>query len=168
MTMPDPERLPFIRTVDMGGDESRGIGRYPPQEGAFYPALVSAVDADGNELAGIRLPEVSVPVGTHAGWNPRDPSNGAPEQIVSMDGFTMFFPSQAGTADPRPSLAQRYAGEAQYLDRVREAAEALVAQRYLLAEDVERVVDGAAARYRAAVAGATSEQAVAAASLEMG
>ena len=55
LTPPDPQRLPFIRTVDMGGDEATGIGRYPAQEGAFYPALVSAVDADGNETAGIRM-----------------------------------------------------------------------------------------------------------------
>lgn len=62
---PDPQRLPFVRTVDMDGDEAAGIGRYPAQEGAFYPALVSAVDGDGNETAGIRMPDIAVPVGTH-------------------------------------------------------------------------------------------------------
>ena len=58
LTPPDPQRLPFVRTVDMGSDETTGIGRYPAREGAFYPALVSAVDADGNETAGIRMPDI--------------------------------------------------------------------------------------------------------------
>lgn len=156
---PDPERLPFIRTVDLGASEETGIGRYPPKEGAFYPALVSAVDEDGNEIAGIRLPDVTVPVGTHAGWNPRDPATGAPEQIVPMNGLTLFFAPDAETRkrrdDPRPSLAERYADEADYTAKVRAAAEALVEAHYLLAEDVGLVVEDAVVRYRQAAAGLT-------------
>jgi hypothetical protein len=156
-TAPDPQRLPFIRTVDMGSDEATGIGRYPPKEGAFYPALVSAVDADGNETAGIRLPDVAVPVGTHAGWNPRDPVTGSPEQIVPMDGLTLWLApdeaTRAARGDPRPSLAERYRDEADYAAKARAAALALAAERYLLEEDVELVVAAAVARYRAALAG---------------
>ena len=88
---PAPRRLPFVRTVDMGGRESDGIARYPAVEGEFYPALVSSLDSDGNEAAGIRLPDLEVPVGTHTGWNPRDPIIGAPEQIVLMSGTTLLF-----------------------------------------------------------------------------
>ena len=66
LTPPDPQRLPFVRTLDMGGDEATGIGRYPAREGVFYPAFVSAVDADGNELAGFRMPDITVPADTHA------------------------------------------------------------------------------------------------------
>src|SRR5262249_1558978 len=149
-------RLPFIRTVDMGGDEIKGIARYPAQEGAFYPALVSAVDADGNETAGVRLPDITVPVGTHAGWNPRDPITGSPEQIVPMHGLTLFFaPTEATRAaqgDPRRSLAERYRDENDYEAKVRAAALRLAADRYLLEEDVESVVEAALARYRAAIA----------------
>jgi hypothetical protein len=154
-TPPEPERLPFVRTVDMGCDEATGVGRYPPQEGAFYPALVSAVDADGNERAGIRMPDITVPVGTHAGWNPRDPSTGAPEQIVPMNGLTLWFAADAATrvasGDPRRSLAERYRDEADYGRKVRAAALQLAAERYLLEEDVEQVVAAAIARYRAAL-----------------
>jgi Alpha/beta hydrolase domain len=154
-TPPDPQRLPFIRTVDMGGDEERGICRYPAQEGAFYPALVSAVDADGNETAGIRMPDITVPVGTHAGWNPRDPVTGSPEQIVAMNGLTLWFApdeaTRAARGDPRRSLAERYRDEADYGAKVRAAAERLAVERYLLEEDVERVVEAAVARYRAAM-----------------
>ena len=154
---PDPQRLPVVRTVDMGADEATGVGRYPAEEGAAYPALVSAVDADGNEMAGIRLPDVTVPVGTHAGWNPRDPATGAAEQIVPMNGLTLWLaPDRAAreqSGDPRPSLAERYRDEADYAAQVRAAALELVGARYLLAEDVARVVEAAVARYRAAASG---------------
>jgi hypothetical protein len=155
LTPPDAQRLPCIRTVDMGGDEATGIGRYPAQEGAFYPALVSAVDADGNETVGIRMPDITVPVGTHAGWNPRDPSTGSPEQIVPMNGLTLWFAPDEATrvarGDPRRSLAERYRDEADYAGKVRAAAGELAAACYLLAEDVEHVVEMAVARYRAAI-----------------
>ena len=152
---PDPARLPFVRTVDLGADEATGVAHYPAKEGAFYPALVSSVDADGNELAGIRLPDVSVPVATHAGWNPRDPETGAPEQIVPMNGLTLYFAPDAKTRvknnDPRPSLAERYASEADYAAKVRAAARNLVTGRHLLEADIERVVAIAVERYRAAL-----------------
>ncbi|HEX4892743.1 MAG TPA: alpha/beta hydrolase domain-containing protein [Hyphomicrobiaceae bacterium] len=153
---PDPGRLPCVRTVDLGSDEATGVGRYPAREGEFYPALVSAVDADGNEIAGVRMPDVTVPVGTHAGWNPRDPVTGAPEQIVPMNGLTIWFARDAAArvarGDPRPSLAERYRDEADYARKVLAAARDLVAGRYLLEQDVEPVVEAALARYRKAMA----------------
>ena len=111
--------------------------------------------ADGNETAGIRMPDITVPVGTHAGWNPRDPVTGSPEQIVPMNGLTLWFAPDAATraasGDPRRSLAERYRDEADYGTEVRTAALQLAAERYLLEDDVERVVEAALARYRAAV-----------------
>jgi hypothetical protein len=152
---PDPARLPFIRTIDMGGDEATGIARYPAREGAFYPAIVSAVDADGNETAGVRLPDITVPVGTHTGWNPRDPVTGSPEQIVPMNGLTLFFAPDERTrvakGDPRRSLAERYRDEKDYEAKVRAATLRLAAERYLLEEDIEAVVEAALARYRVAI-----------------
>jgi hypothetical protein len=152
---PDPERLPFVRTVDMGGDEATGVGRYPAREGAFYPALVSAVDGDGNETAGIRMPDIAVPVGTYAGWNPRDPVTGSPEQIVPMNGLTLWFAPDAATraarGDRRRSLAERYRDEADYVTKVRAAALRLAAERYLLEEDVDKTIEAAITRYRAAI-----------------
>jgi len=115
------------------------------------------VDVDGNETAGIRMPDIEVPVGTHAGWNPRDPVTGSPEQIVPMNGLTLWFApheaTRAANGDPRRSLAERYRDEADYRAKVRAAALRLVADRYLLEEDVDRVVEAAAARYRAALTG---------------
>ena len=151
------DRLPFIRTVDMGNQESIGIGHFPAREGAFYPALVSAIDADGNELAGIRLPDVVVPVGSYAGWNPRDPSIGSPDQIVPMSGLTLFFAAdeqqRKRNADPRPSIAQRYTSSADYEAQARSVAQQLLSKRYLLEQDIDIVVAAALERYMAAAAG---------------
>lgn len=160
MHVPDPAALPVIRAVDLGGRAAAGIGRYPVVEGEAWPALVSALDADGNEVAGIRLPDLSVPVATHTGWNPRAPETGAPEQIISMQGSTFFFApdgaTRAAAGDPRPSLAERYADRSEYLRRVEAAARELVVQRYLLEEDIALVLDDAAARYDTALTSYTA------------
>lgn len=151
LVLPDPARLPVLRAVDLGPDAPRGVGRYPVQEGHTYPCLVAAVDADGNEVAGIRLPDVTVPIGTHVGFNPRHPDTGAPEQIMSMQGSTWWFArtrhEREGRGDPRPSVEERYTGREDYLARVRDAAERLVDRGHLLDEDVAVVCDDAADRW---------------------
>ena len=156
MSVPDVERLFYLRTVDLGARQAEGVGRFPAVEGAYYPSLVSSVDDDGNERSGIRLPDIAVPVGTHTGWNPRDPETGSPEQVVSMNGTTSFFPATRSererTADPRLSIEERYAGRDDYLRRVRAVAEQLAGDRYALEEDIELMVANAAERYDAAVA----------------
>jgi hypothetical protein len=90
-------------------------------------------------------------VATHTGFNPRHPSTGGPGQILEYIGssvpFAMNDEAAAATGDPRRSLSHRYADRRGYLARVRAAACEMVAQRYLLAFDVETCVDIAAARY---------------------
>jgi hypothetical protein len=150
-TSPDPALLPAPRPLDLGPDTTRGIGRYPAIEGAPYPLYVAAVDADGNEVAGVALPDLAVPIGTHSGWNPRDPQIGGAGQLVSLQGsslpFTRTGAERKAQGDPRPAIAERYRDRADYLARVQAAAEALVARRLLLAEDVALTVALAAARY---------------------
>ena len=36
--------------------------------GSPFPAFVPKTDADGNDVAGIRLPEIAAPLATHTGW----------------------------------------------------------------------------------------------------
>ena len=155
---PDRERLWVLREVDLGPDADIGVGAYPVREGRVYPCFVSAVDADGNETAGIRLPDVAVPVATHAGWNTRAPETGAPEQIVPMLGLSIFFApdadSRKAAGDSRPSLEERYGSRDEYLGRVRAHALRLAEERYVLDEDVDVVVDACARRYDAAVSAA--------------
>jgi len=112
--------------------------------GAPLPLLVPQVDADGNERAGIRLPEVAVPLATYTGWNFRNASTGGTHQLVPLLGS--YIPLARSRAerearhDPRRSVEERYASRQQYLDAIDKAASALVKGGYLLAEDVPSVV----------------------------
>jgi Alpha/beta hydrolase domain len=111
----------------------------PPKVGAAFPVLVPQVDADGNERDGVRLPEVSLPLGTYASWNLRDPSIGAPDQRVAFELSYIPFPKTAAdrqkTGDPRKSIAERYSGSEDYLTRYKSAVDELVKQRWILPED---------------------------------
>ncbi len=153
---PDPARLWRVRELDLGSNAVSGVAAYPVREGREYPHLVSAADSDGNDLAGIRLPDLTVPVGSHTGWNLRHPDVGAPEQLMSMQGSTHWFaPTEEGrraAGDPRPSIAARYADRNDYAAQVNAAAAKLAAQRYLLAEDVDLVVQSCLQRYDHAMA----------------
>ena len=125
------------------------------------PLLVPQVDHDGNELAGIRTPEISVPLATYTGWNFRRPEIGGPALLVSLMGGSMpFAPRQAVRAagDPRPTIEERYPTEAAYTAAVRSAAETLVGDRYLLAEDVPPVMKRAAEQWTAAQAASAPAQ----------
>ncbi|HRA32721.1 MAG TPA: alpha/beta hydrolase domain-containing protein [Thermomicrobiales bacterium] len=155
--LPDPEKILRIRRVDLGERASEGIGRFPAVEGERYPSLVSAVDADGNEVGGIRLPDLTVPVSTLTGWNPRAPETGGEDLIIPMQGITVFFhrtrAEREAAGDPRPSLEERYPTRDDFLARVREAAAALAGQRYVLDEDIDVIVANAAERYDYAMRG---------------
>jgi hypothetical protein len=112
--------------------------------GTPLPLLVPQVNADGNETAGIRLPDVAVPLATYTGWNFRRPELGGTHLLVSLLGsyvpLARTRAEREARRDPRPSIEERYASRAAYLSRVRDAADALVGFRHLLAEDVESVM----------------------------
>jgi alpha/beta hydrolase family protein len=113
----------------------------PPRPGPACGSLVSAVDADGNEVGGIALPEVAVPLGTHTGWTLRHASIGGQAQRLVFAGATIPFAcvrrEREAAGDPRPSIEERYRSREDYLERVRRAGAALVAQRYMLEEDID-------------------------------
>jgi hypothetical protein len=142
-----PDRIPRPVRLDFGADVDRGVAAMPPKIGAPYATFVSGVDADGNETAGLRSWELRVPLATLTGWNPRHPDQGAPGDLMSMMGSTLLFPRTAAertrSGDPRPSIEERYPSRQDYLDRVRAAAEEMVRERYLLAEDVAPAVERA-------------------------
>jgi hypothetical protein len=123
------------------------------------------VDTDGNEVAGIRLPDIAVPVATHTGWNLRHPGSGSPDHQIPMQGFSRFFAAtraqRLALNDPRPSIEERYASKDQYLALVRQAAEALAAQRYVLPGDIDILVANAAERWDAALAANVATPAIA-------
>jgi len=111
----------------------------PPRVGPAFPVLVPQVDADGNERDGVRLPEITVPLATVTGWNLRDPSIGAPTERVSFEASWIPFPKtiedRKRADDPRPSIAERYTSEDDYLRRYTEALDGLIRARWILPED---------------------------------
>jgi hypothetical protein len=116
-------------------------------EGAWR-VLVPAVDADGNERAGVRLPDVAVPLGTYTGWN-MYAAEGLRGELCDREGsFAPFAADQAArgaAGDPRPSLRERHGTRARYAEAVRAAADALARDRLLLPEDAAAFAATAAA-----------------------
>jgi hypothetical protein len=145
-----PEHLRHLHRLDFGPEDGI-IAKLPPAVGKPYPNLVSAVDRDGNDVAGIRLPDISVPLATHTGWNLRHAEIGGPGQMLRQLGSTIPFPAnrvdREAAGDPRRSIDERYPSRQDYTYRVRLAAQELVSSGYLLAEDVERLITQAGERY---------------------
>jgi len=116
----------------------------PPLLKARYVVLVPAVDADGNEIAGVRMPEQAVPFATTTGWSVRSVEGGNAGELCYLDGMALPFPlterERETAKDPRPSLAERYKDKQDYLARVREAAVGLKDRGFLLEEDIDGVV----------------------------
>jgi Alpha/beta hydrolase domain len=144
-----PPHHPRPRRLDFDPDPATGQPRrLPPRDGAPYGSRVSAVDGDGNEVAGIVLPELRVPLATHTGWNPRHPDIGGEQQLLVFAGSTLPFPrtraEREAAGDPRQSIEERYRSRDEYLAAVRRAALDLCALRYLLEEDVDLSVTMAA------------------------
>ena len=147
-----PVGLPYISRLDFGPDQANGIANpLPAVVGQAYPALVPAVDGDGNELGGIRLPDICVPLATHTGWNLRHPQMGAPDHIIGLMGSTIPFPTtkaqREAAGDPRKSIEERYESKDHYLTLVKSAIEQLIEQRYLLREDLESMLQQASLHY---------------------
>ena len=143
----------FVRpsVLDFGPDIGRGIAAYPAKVGTQYKAYVSSIDADGNEVAGIIPVETAAPLATFTGWNPRHPDQGAADDLMQMRGSTLVFArtrvAREQSGDPRLSIDERYASRAAYLNAVRAAAQKLVAARWVLADDIEPILERAALRW---------------------
>jgi hypothetical protein len=132
--------------LDYGTKILRGkIAMHPPQNvpAGAYTILVPKVDMDGNDLAGIRLPAVEVPLATYTGWNLRPRGLAAGELAGLLGSFFPFAKTRAQrlkAGDPRLSVAERYRDKEYYVQQFSRAARKLVEARYLLAEDAERMI----------------------------
>ena len=116
----------------------------PREEGPLYGALVPAVDADGNERAGLRLPPIAAPLATFTGWNVFAEGYPTPD-LCGRSGTHVPFPERADPKDPRRPILERYPDHADYVARVDAAARALVEARLLLPADAEAYVRAARA-----------------------
>jgi hypothetical protein len=115
--------------------------------GTSYTVLVSKIDADGNDVAGVRSVTLQVPLGTYTGWNQRRPGMMEDEFCGNPGAFFPFAKTAAERgADPRPSLQERYGSRAAYAAKVEAAAGKLVSERFLLPEDAARLIGDARQR----------------------
>lgn len=110
--------------------------------GSFYYAAVPKVDADGHDIAGIRLPEIDVPVGTSSGWALRPATyGGKSDGLDGAEGAGQFVPfastaaMRAAVGDTRSSLSERYPTQADFVAKRAAAAAALKAKRLILDAD---------------------------------
>ena len=129
-------------------DMSGAISVTPPRIVRTIPQLFPRIDADGNELDGIRSPLLQAPLGSYVGWNVFKTGYQAGRYCNNTGGYIPFAATRAereASGDPRPSLEERYPSHAAYVARVKAAADELVAQRYMLAADAARIVSEAQA-----------------------
>lgn len=167
--LPPPSRFPSLRDGTLVAASPEGYGfpaipgvTYPglvnalselddavqpprPIQGHDYLVLVPAIDADGNEVGGIRLPEVAAPCGTHTGWTMRREGH-APGELGSTGSYFPFAATCAerlAAGDPRPSMEERYRDEGEHRRRLLDAARELRARGLMLEEDVRRYAEPA-------------------------
>jgi alpha/beta hydrolase family protein len=108
-----------------------------PANGPIYPSYIPKNDSDGNEIAGVRLPDVTVPVATYTGWALRS-GVWANDGCESSGQMIPFAPTAAARgADPRPAVQERYPDFEAYYTKVVKAIDDLVAQRLYLCEDAQ-------------------------------
>jgi alpha/beta hydrolase family protein len=141
--IPEVQAPGFANRVDVMPDwvnpESRPASPYTP--------LVPQVDTDGNEVNGIRLPAIAVPLATHTGWNlyrAPYPEGELCDREGSYIPFARTKAERQANGDPRLSLEERYGNHEAYVQKVKEVVRELQKARLLLPEDAARFVDEAA------------------------
>jgi hypothetical protein len=153
LSAPGPANVHKAYRVDYGKDFlSKGIvSQEPPKVTSPFPMLVPQVDSDGNDIPGIRMPEIAVPLATYLGWNFFNERSGPTSELVSLTGsFVPFARTKAqreAANDPRPSIEERYKSKDEYLERITKSANDLAAKGYLMKEDIPRIVQQAGARW---------------------
>ncbi|HSS02882.1 MAG TPA: alpha/beta hydrolase domain-containing protein [Kofleriaceae bacterium] len=141
---------------DFGRRFDDGVLDFRTQGGAIrspvvaspYPVFVPATDADGNDLAGVRFPDVAVPLATYTGYGFRAPGFAGPDLCDAFGQSIPFAATRAqreAAGDPRLSIEERYPTHDDYVAKVRAAAEALGRDRFLLPDDVDRIIQAAQA-----------------------
>ena len=119
--------------MDLGAEWKHGIAAEPPRVSGMYGSKVPQIGADGNELAGVRIPQLTVPLATYTGWNLRDPRVGFPDVRASFVGSAIPWPAS--------EVVERYRDRNGYLGRFAEATLQLMKERFLAVDDFPALFD---------------------------
>jgi Alpha/beta hydrolase domain len=108
-----------------------------PQNGPIYRTYVPKTDADGNDIAGVRLPDVTVPLATYTGWGLRagPQANDGCEAAGQYIPFAKTKAERMNSGDPRLSIEERYPSFSAYSAAVEKAVDEMIAKRLMLPED---------------------------------
>lgn len=151
-----PKRTTNAMRLDYGPEAHLGRTTIlPPIQGEHYPAYVSDINEDFNEISGLRLPDLMVPVASYTGWNLRHPSIGNEDLVIGITGglagWTLGLPStkeaRINSNDPRLSIEERYASRDEYLQQFQQAIDLLIEERIILADDSQDLLQRAQEKY---------------------
>lgn len=114
-----------------------------PNNGPIYPSYVPKTDSDGNDIAGIRLPELTVPLATYTGWGLRSGvwANDGCEASGQYIPFKATKAERLAANDPRPSVEERYRSFEEYRHHVINAVDDLVRDRFLICDDTQDMLN---------------------------
>ncbi len=161
VTLPENAHRAFRLDFGPAWFDERVITKQPPDVGKAFPVFLPQTDEDGNDRAGVRLPELVLPLATYTGWNLRDPQTGmAGERISFLGAYLPFARTKAErekTGDPRLSIEERYRSKEDYLERFGAAAAKLAADRFVLREDLPAMQERGAREWDEATGGVTKE-----------
>lgn len=142
-----PSRLPLW---NYGPDfDTKGImSVFPPEAvpGKEYPIQVPQVDADGNDLGGVRYPDMQAPIATYIGWALRKAGFAEGELMMTNGCLKAFARTKAErekTGDPRLSIEERYPSHQAYIDIVKRAVGDLIKEGFMLPEDGDAYIAAA-------------------------
>ena len=145
---PSPENLVHpLLDYDLGPhfnyQDASGFLTAVPKVKRSLPQLVVKVDADGNEVAGVKSPLQMAPLGTYTGWNVTASGPLKGHVCGNRGGFIPFAKTKAerlASGDPRPSLEERYRSHEEYVQTVSKAASKLVHEGYLRQQDADTMI----------------------------
>ncbi len=116
-----------------------------PLNGPIYLSFIPRTDADGNDIAGVRLPRLLVPLATYTGWALRagaQASDGC-EAAGQFIPFQRTKVQRLANGDPRLSAEERYGSFGNYQLAVSLAVKKMIADRTLLPSGAAAVLNDA-------------------------